>query len=167
MNSNHPSSQGFTLIEILLYVALSTLVSLAIVSASWNIIRLGEESFWHQAAVADLSRAADQINTLIRNADSVTLLAPDRLELGLPDTSATAVLSVDSGAVYMTDGTPVRLTGDALVVDSMQFSIVSFEGFAATGISYEIAGKPVFPGGVQNLSLHSGAEARVLFSNPE
>lgn len=164
MRRNHSSPRAFTLIEILLYVALSAIVSLAIVSASWNIIRLGEEGFWYQAAAADMSRATERINALIRNADSVTLLASDRLELGLPGTSATATISLVSGVIQLDAGTPIALTGDALVVTSLQFTTASPDQTDATTVSYDISGNSGFLGNLWYLSFHSGAEARSLFS---
>lgn len=164
MYRHRSSLRAFTLIEMLLYVALSAIVSLAIVSASWNIIRLGEEGFWYQAAAADMSRASERINTLIRNADSVAVLAPDRLELGLPGTSATAVISLVSGVIQVDMGTPIALTGDALAVTSLQFTAASPENTNATIISYDMSGSSGFLGNLWYLSFHSGAEARSLFS---
>lgn len=163
MRRNQFSFHAFTLIEVLLYVALSAAVSLAVVSASWNIIRLGEQGFWYQAAAADMSRAAERINTLIRNADSVTVLAPDRLELGLPETGATAVISLVSGVVQLDTGTPIALTGDAIAVTSLQFTTASPDNTDATAISYDISGNSGFLGNPWSLSFHSGAEARSLF----
>lgn len=164
MYRHRSSLRGFTLIEMLLYVALSAMVSLAIVSASWNIIRLGEEGFWYQAAAADMSRASERINALIRNADSVAVLAPDRLELGLPGTSATAVISLVSGVIQVDMGTPIALTGDTLAVTSLQFTAASPENTNATIISYDMSGSSGFLGSLWYLSFHSGAEARSLFS---
>lgn len=164
MQNNHPTRRAFTLIEILLYVALTSMVSLAIISASWNIIRLGEEGFWYQAAAADMSRATERINAVIRNADSVSVLATDRLELGLPNTSATATISLVAGVVQYDAGTPIALTGDALVVTSLQFTSASPENTDAAMVSYDISGNSGFLGNLWYLSFHSGAEARSLFS---
>lgn len=164
MRRHQSSAHAFTLIEVLLYVALSAIVSLAIVSASWNIIRLGEEGFWYQAAAADMSRASERINAFIRNADSITVIAPDQLELGLPGTSATAVISLVSGVIQIDTGTPIALTGDAVVVTSLQFTTASPENTDATLISYDMSGNSGFLGNLWYLSFHSGAEARGLFS---
>ncbi|QQR78603.1 MAG: prepilin-type N-terminal cleavage/methylation domain-containing protein [Candidatus Moraniibacteriota bacterium] len=164
MRRNHHLSRGFTLIEILLYVALSAIVSLAIVSASWNIIRLSEEGFWYQAAAADMSRATKRINVLIRNADSIEVPAPDRLELGLLGTSATIVITLESGRIVLDSGTPVPLTGDALAVTSLQFTSASPDNTDATMVSYDISGNSGFLGNLWYLSVHSGAEARGLFN---
>lgn len=164
MRRHFRSLPAFTFIEMLLYVALSAIVSLAIVSATWNIVRLGEEGFWYQAAAADMSRASERINTLIRNADSIAIPSADQLELGLPGTSDVVVITLISGAIWIDDGTLVPLTGDALTVTSLQFSSVSPSTTDATLVSYDMAGQSGFSGDAWTLSFHSGAEARSLFS---
>jgi hypothetical protein len=111
-----------------------------------------------------MSRAVERINTLIRNADSVTLPAPDRLELGLPGTSATATISLVSGVIQLDAGTPIALTGDAITVTSLQFTIASPENTDATAISYDMSGNSGFLGHLWYLSTRSGAEVRSLFS---
>lgn len=156
---------AFTLIEVLLYVALSAVASLAIISASWNIIRLGEEGFWYGAAAADMSRAAERINGLIRSADSIAIPSPERLELGLPGTSDIAIISLEVGVIQLDMGTPVALTGDGIRVTSLQFTATSPETTDATLVSYDLTGDSGFLGNQWRLSFHSGAEVRGLFGS--
>ncbi|MFA9262617.1 MAG: type II secretion system protein J [Undibacterium sp.] len=163
MQSLSPRSRAFTLIEVLLYVALSAAVSLVILSVTWNVIRLGEESFWYQAGATELARASERINSLIRNADSVELVSADTLRIGLPDTSATADIHIVSGSVVIDTDTPIALTGDAATVTGLQFSVASPEHSNATMISYILTANTGFLGGLRTLSFGSGAEARSLF----
>lgn len=158
------SLPGFTLIELLLYVTLASVVSTAVLAASWNIIRLEEESFWYQAGTADVSRAVVRINTLIRNADSVALVGTDRLELGVLGSSDTVSVSLEDGVIVVDTGEPIALTGDAVTITTLRFSSVAPDTNGAALVRYELVADSVFPEYNWTISFQGGAEMRSVFN---
>lgn len=114
--------QGFTLIEILIYLGLVVLLGTALAVFFWNMSDLRERNELAQSAALEARISTQRIGGLIRNSESLVSFAPDRIELGEPDTSSVTAIFLSDGQLFVDNGTDVSaLTGSGVRVTSLQF----------------------------------------------
>lgn len=120
---------GFTLFEMILYVALGALLSGALLVFQWNIVQLSVKEEARRTVVSEARLVSERVASLIRNAESVdwaasALETPDgRLVLRLVDTSETLALRLENGRLSSVsgNGNPVALHSDRTVVTELRF----------------------------------------------
>jgi prepilin-type N-terminal cleavage/methylation domain-containing protein len=64
-------NKGFTLIEVLLYIAIVTVIMSAMILFAWNVIILGAKSNSQQELYAQARIVSERINSEIRNANDI------------------------------------------------------------------------------------------------
>jgi Tfp pilus assembly protein PilW len=135
MNNLLKSPKGFTLMELILYVFVSSIILLAITFGLF----LALESRTRQQTVAEVNQQGLQVMQLItqtiRNAKSVTTpsfgTSSSTLSLQTSDgTRNPTVFYASSTSLYMTEGTtsPVRLTNSHVKISNIVFQNISSAG---------------------------------------
>lgn len=156
-------AKGFTLIETMLFISLSAVVTLAIFAVIWNVLEVHKVSERFQASQLELMRAGEQINLLIRNADSVEAVGDNSIRLGVTNSSETVAITLENGVITVErGGVPVALTGDRLGISSLQFTSYSMSDTSARFITYEIYGSSRIGADSFPVNLRGGTEVRSL-----
>ena len=120
---------GFTLFEVLLYVALCALLAGALVTFQWNITQLGVKEATRRMVMAEARLASERLASLLRNAESVDWEASvwdasdGRLVLDVVDTSETLEMRLENGRLSLVSGggAPVALHSDRTVATELRF----------------------------------------------
>lgn len=159
---HHP--KGFTLIETLLSISLTTLIAASIFTTTWNIIRLSSESDSYQLANLELVRIGKQMEYLIQNADSVTVDSSDQMTLGRTGSSQTDRIWLENGMLMIDDGEASALTGDALGISGFYITLFTGSDPAVRFVSFEIFGNTQTSSDVFPIMLRGGAELRSVLS---
>lgn len=129
---NRVSTSGFTLIELVIYSALVTIIMGALVMTSVNVLAarariIAMEEVSHNARIA-----LGKITHEIRQSESIEEVGGiDGSSLKLIDPEATVVeFDLEGGALQISRGegsTPFALTSESVIVSSLQFSDVSYD----------------------------------------
>ena len=101
---NTRKQSGFTLLEILVYLGLVTLLSVALAVFFWNITSVSERNELSQSTAAEARFVTGRLGSILRNADSLESFAPDRIVLGNSDSSDTTTVSASDGNILIDDG---------------------------------------------------------------
>jgi len=80
-------SDGFTFIEIILYVSIVSIVLAALVPVAWNVIGGSAKSSAQQEVFSQTRFISEKIKYEIRNADSINSVAATSLSLDPPGTA--------------------------------------------------------------------------------
>jgi type II secretory pathway pseudopilin PulG len=145
MNQNKTRVKGFSLVELMIYVGLVSLVLLLVSSLSISIARLrdqayamGEISYYGRTAIGI---ASEKIREAVRvdfpsagEASSTLLFAAD--DSALPDR-----ISLINNSVYLitASGETKKITGDQVIVTSLSFLNTSLNSLNTNiGITLEI-----------------------------
>ncbi len=173
MRSDHPRShsrKGFSFIEVILYIALVSFVSTAILSFTLEISEIAQRDRSAHAVLSDARGAVERMRFLIRGAEEVDvdasrfLDADGRLVLKKNGSSGTYTLSVRDGVLEVQDdGESMALTSDGSRVRSLIFE----NGTSPDGRSQSIGFELIMSGSTQTVdpplsetSIRSGAEVR-------
>lgn len=137
MNMKHDRERnfkkGFTLVEVLLYIGIVTLILGAIVPFAWNVIGLGEKSVTQQETYAAARYLSERLKHEIRNADAIDTsdfgddLADDAsksFSAAQHGSSDTDRIFVEDGRVLIQQGSsdPVALQPQDMRVTSLVFT---------------------------------------------
>lgn len=113
---------GFTLIEILVYLGLVTLLATVLVVFFWNVTSVSERTELSQSTAAEARFVTLRLGSILRNADSLESFAPDRVELGNPDSSDTTTVYANDGNIFIDDGSgAVALIGSGVRAEEVRF----------------------------------------------
>ncbi|TXH00330.1 MAG: prepilin-type N-terminal cleavage/methylation domain-containing protein [Candidatus Moraniibacteriota bacterium] len=157
--------RGFTFIEMLLVLGISALMLGAIFSVVWNIFETSRLSERYQAAQLELVRVTQNINRLIRDADSLESISPTTLSLGRVGTSEVVTLTLRDGVILLEQaGTEATLTSGSISITGIDFREVSSPETQAHYIMYDLQGSTVETPKPTILSLPGGAETRSLMT---
>ena len=173
MRSSHSRNRfrkGFSFIEVILYVALVSLVSTAILSFTLEIFEIARRDRSAHAVLSDARGAVERMRFLIRGAEEVDVDASrfsdadGRLVLKKNGSGGTYILSVRDGVLEVQDdGESMALTSDGSRVRSLIFE----NGTSPDGRSQSIGFELIMSGSTQTVdpplsetSIRSGAEVR-------
>ncbi len=115
--------QGFTLIELILYIALVAVFITGAVFFAWDVV-YGREKAYQQQVVEQSGRAAiARIAYEIRRAKSITSIADEQLVLANGNGSDTTV-ALSSGVIQITTGGagPYDLTSNQVQITDLSFT---------------------------------------------
>ena len=119
-----PSSKGFTFIELILYIAIVTIMLTAIVPFGWSIVTSGVKSSTQQEAYSQTRYVSERIKYEIRQASGILNVNPNSISLTnfSPDTNT--VIDLSSGKVRINkNGTgAINLNSDDTNVTSLVFT---------------------------------------------
>lgn len=125
---------GFTLIEMLLYVAIISILITAMISFSWDAIYGGVRSSTEQEVNQNTRLAAKRILYEIRNASGVNIVSGSTLNLSSSDSSRNpTVIDVSGGRLRIGYGasgpcptsSPCYLTSNQVTVSNLIFTNLS------------------------------------------
>lgn len=127
-------NKGITLIEIILYVAILSLISTAFITMSINIMSLKTKSISQQEIGSNLLLISQKINHEIRNAKSISSTTPSSLTLALSDNARNpTIFDLNNGNIRMGFGT----TGNCPVTNPciLNSNLINISEFTITNLS--------------------------------
>lgn len=163
-NMNKNIISGFTLIEIILYVGIITIVFGSIVPFAWNVIRGGVKSATQQNVDANSGFISEKIKYEIRNASGITSVTANSISLTnfAPDTSTVIDLSGGRVRINKNGAGNVNISSDDVTVTDLTFTNNSSGDNLTKNIGYTLT--VTMSGSRQEyqstLSLRGGVEVR-------
>ncbi len=122
---NRRALHAFTLIELILYVALTAMILLAVVPFAWTTIETGVKSSVQQEVNTNARFISERIKYEIRSASGINSVGPTSISLATA-TPATnpAVIDLSGGNIRIQQGvaSPVALNSTNTVVNSLTFT---------------------------------------------
>lgn len=113
--------RGFTLVELILYLAIVSVIFAALIPFAWNVIEGGTKSEVQQEVTTNAWFMMEKIKSKIRNARSVTVV-PTELTITNADNSMTTISWV-SNNLQLTEGTStVNLNSADTTVTGLVFT---------------------------------------------
>lgn len=138
MLKKNQKQQGFTLIEMLLYVGISGIVLTALVLFGWNMIGIGAKNGTHHDVVSNARLASEKLTFFIREATDIdttnsnfnvnlTTVSGSKLTLRGVAPNDPIVIDVSGGTLRVALGAsaPVALTSTNVAVSSLVFANAS------------------------------------------
>lgn len=117
--------KGFTLIELILYIAIVTILLNALVPFAWNMIEGGVKSATGQEVFTQGQYVADRITFEIRNASDINSVSSTQISLATanPATNPT-IISLNAGVINLKQGSapPIALNSANTTISSLNFT---------------------------------------------
>lgn len=122
---------GFTLIELILYIGISAMFMTAATLFAWDVIYGRVKSYAQQEVNQNMRLASKRIIYEIRNASGINTVSANSISLAMSDSSRNpTVIDLSGGRVrigYGTSGscpttTPCSLTSNAVTVSALSFT---------------------------------------------
>ena len=160
-------TKGFTLVEVILYVALLVIFMVGVVTYAWNGIGVRIKARTQQEVIDNLRLVNKRILFEIRNANNITTVTPTSLTLANTDAIRNpTVIDLSGGRVRIGWGSggscptssPCFLTSSAVTVTDLLFT--NMTGGGSISAKFFVAMKAVNPGGTTDYdfkSSYSGA----------
>ena len=145
---------GFTLIEIIIYTAIVSIILAAVINFAWNIIYGKSKTSSWQEVQQNIRFTMERITQEVRSASGVNNIGIGgsanslSLEMADPDLNPT-IFDVSGDKVRLTQGAsgPYELTTDELEVTNLNFTNLSYADTSGT-IRIELTIEHKNPGGV-------------------
>src|SRR3989338_6855686 len=125
INFNMKNQRGFTFIELILYVAIVTIILSAIVQFAWSAVQTGVKSAVQQEVNANARYISERIKYEIRNSTDINSVAPTSISLATstPATNPTIIdLSLGNIRIKQGAGIAVNLNSANTVINSLTFT---------------------------------------------
>jgi len=154
-------NKGITLIEIILYIAILSLISTAFITMSINIMSLKTKSISQQEISSNLRFISQKINYEIRNAKSISSTTASSLTLVSFDNSRnTTVFDLNNGNIRMGFGAvgncpvtnPCVLNSNLINISDFTIINLSSGDSKTQNIDYTISGNYINPSGRQEFN---------------
>jgi len=129
--NKNKKNKAFTLIEILIYTAIFSVVAAGIMGVTWNITRIHDTQIAETEVDENIRYVTNLINSKVRESIIIEEATGTTLILQMPDSTKSPVkFSLNEGIMYMQVGSedPVAIT-----TDKVQVSNLSFERIAVAG----------------------------------
>lgn len=162
MNKN---SQGFTLVELILYLAIVSVIFSALVPFAWNVIEGGVKSGVEQEVTNNAWFIMEKIKGKIRNAPDILSVSSDSITLLNPNGPNTIIdIDLPSGNVRLKEGTTINLNSADTTVTSLIFTDLRSGDGKTKQIQIEMtissALNQTRSEYIESVSLRSGVEVR-------
>lgn len=122
------TKNGFTLIELILYVAVIAIILTALVPFAWGTIETSIKSSVQQEVTANARYISERITYEIRNANDINSVTPTVISLATttPATNPT-IIDLSSGNIRIKQGTgnTVQLNSTNTVITALTFTDLS------------------------------------------
>lgn len=117
------TEHGFTLIELILYVAIITIVMGALIPFAWSVIEGSAKSSVEQEVSSQARYVSERIKYEIRNANDINSISAQSIDLNT-DTNATTVIDLSAGKVRIKYGAgiPVNINSNDTNVTNLTFT---------------------------------------------
>jgi len=134
------TERGFTFIELILYVAILTIILSAIVPFAWSAIETGVKSAVQQEVNANTRYISERIKYEIRRANNITSVSANSISLTNFSPDTTTVIDLSSGNVRINkNGTGVvNLNSANTVINSLTFTNYTSGGNQTKHIQFVI-----------------------------
>ena len=123
--SNFKKIDGFTFIELILYISIVTLMLSAIIPFAWNIIGGGVKSSAEQEVSSQARYVSERIKWEIRDATDINSVSATSISLAKPNLSLNpTTIDLSTGKIRITQGpagTPYNLNSDDTTITSLTF----------------------------------------------
>lgn len=125
MKKNLKLAQGFTFIELILYISIVTIMLSALIPFAWNVIEGGSKSSIEQEVSSQARYVSERLKYEIRNAINVNSVNIPANTIDLTtSTNATTIIDLSGGKIrikYGSLGTPINLNSDDTNVTNLTF----------------------------------------------
>jgi len=155
---NRKTQLGYTLIELLLYVALVGIFITGAITFAWDSIYAREKASNMQKVEQEARMAMQRIGYEIRKANSVELIELSRISL--VQNGRVVEISLNNGAIYITDEGQYRITSNEIEVNQLVFTRLS-ETNDSISLGVTLSVKQA--GGMVSKSLDAQTEIRESF----
>lgn len=158
LKSAHQLNKGYTLIELILYVALISVFVSGAVYFAWDIIYGRVKSGVQQEVTQNLRHASGRIIYEIRNAQGVNSIGPSLISLAMTDSARNpTAFDVYDGRLRIGFGSggscpttsPCTLTSDEVTVTNLTFTDLSSSGGESVNVQFTITLESNNPSGRQ------------------
>ena len=141
--------EGVTLLEVVLYIGIVTILLSAIIPFAWNIIEGGVKSATGQEVFTQGQYVANRITFEIRNASDINSVSPTQISLATanPATNPT-IISLNAGVINLQQGssTPIALNSVNTTIPSLTFTNYSSADGKTQNIQYVFTIKANYAG---------------------
>lgn len=161
--------KSFTLIEVLLYIAIVTIMMSALVLFAWNAIILGAKNNTQQELYAQGRIVSERILAEIRNANGINSVSASQISLIENAPNDPTIINVSAGILMIKQGVAaaVPLHSNTITVNSLVFTDYSSADGKTKNIGYVLQVSRNSTNVAQQykgtITIESGAEVR---SNP-
>lgn len=136
-------SSGFTLVELLLVIGLSSIVLITMVSFAFGVADQNLKRLLIHSTSQEGRAMMERIESLIRNSESVDSVASDRIELGKVGSSGVTSVFLRDERIFLDDGTgESSISSTDIRVTSLLFEDYSLSSGRSEGVSYQISLEP-------------------------
>jgi prepilin-type N-terminal cleavage/methylation domain-containing protein len=124
LTKNLNSHKGFTLIELILYISILTIILSALVPFAWNSIGTGVKSSVQQEVNSNARYASERIKYEIRKASGISSVLPNSIHLTnfSPDTFTLIYLSDGNIMINKNGSSVANLNSTNTVINSLTFT---------------------------------------------
>ena len=116
---------GFTLIELILYIAIVSIVMTALIPFAWNVIEGGAKSATQQEVFSNARFISERLKYEIRNASGINSVASSSISLSTstPSTNPT-IIDLSGGNIRIKQGTgsAINLNSTDTMISSLVFT---------------------------------------------
>ena len=148
MKTTKRYQRGFTFIELILYVAIVTMLLTALVPFAWNIIEGGAKSATQQEVFSTARYISERLKYEIRNATGINSVSSTQISL-ITDNAATnpTIISSSSGVLTIKQGagSPVALNTPNASVSAFTFTNYTATASATKHIQFVFTMKANYP----------------------
>ena len=165
---SNPGQGGFTLIELILYIVLVTMMLGTLIPFAWNVIEGSVKVSVEQEVYSQARYMSEVIKKSIRDGSSVTTCNATTLTLAHPVPAQNPVTyTFSSNAITVTSGTaipaPVRIHSTDTRINSFNCTNYTGTGTDSVQVTFTIAGN--YTGSTRNeytetLNIQLAAETR-------
>jgi Tfp pilus assembly protein FimT len=140
---------GFTLMELVLYIGIVTILLSAVIPFAWNIIEGGVKSATGQEIFTQGQYVSNRITYEIRNASDINSISPTQISLATatPSTNPT-IISLNAGVINMQQGaaSPIALNSVNTTIQSLAFTNYSSSDNKTKNIQFVFTIAAKYPG---------------------
>ncbi len=130
---------GFSLIELILYVAIVSIFLVGMTNFIWDII-YGRQKAHAQQVVEQSARVAmGRINYELRRAANFNVISSTELQLTNPDGTTSLLLNGNTLQITTPGGGPYDLTNDKVIVSNLNFSEFSSSNTDSKQLNIELS----------------------------
>ena len=169
MKTTKRYQRGFTFIELILYVAIVTMLLTALVPFAWNIIEGGAKSATQQEVFSTARYISERLKYEIRNSTGINSVSSTQISLITNDAATNpTVISSSSGAITIKQGasSPVALNTPNASVSAFTFTDYTSGDNATKHIQFVFTMKANYPGAIkrqefnETTTIEGSAEVR-------
>lgn len=147
---NWKLSQGFTLIEIILYIAIVSIVVTSLVPFAWNVIGGGIKATTEREIYDNARYISEQIKYQIRNATGINSVSSSQISLVTANSATNpTVIAVSGNNMTMKQGTgsTIYLNSQNATVSAVTFTNYTSADNKTENIQFVFTVNAYYPGG--------------------